>query len=116
MQYSKKMLFTHNNMTEELEDEELDALFNHLEQFEPPVSLVESIMATVAQLPPILPTIHQLFREAYSICWCITHTRNTRRECARCIPGSHARKTQHDLTSRNSEGRRCLRPGTFYAI
>lgn len=50
--YSRNMLFSHGNAAEDLADDELDELFSHLEQFEPPASLVASIMTTVSQLPP----------------------------------------------------------------
>jgi hypothetical protein len=33
-------------------DDEIDELFSKLEQIEPPLSLIEDILATVAQLPP----------------------------------------------------------------
>ncbi|HEY4387649.1 MAG TPA: hypothetical protein VGN34_24610 [Ktedonobacteraceae bacterium] len=50
--YSRNMLFSYGNAVEDLANDELDELFNHLEQFEPPASLVASIMTTVSQLPP----------------------------------------------------------------
>ncbi|HTK08141.1 MAG TPA: hypothetical protein VL485_13300 [Ktedonobacteraceae bacterium] len=50
--YSRNMLFSYGNAAEDLADDEIDELFNHLEQFEPPASLVASIMTTVSQLPP----------------------------------------------------------------
>jgi hypothetical protein len=50
--YSRNMLFSHGHTAEDLANDELDELFSHLEQFEPPASLVASIMTTVSQLPP----------------------------------------------------------------
>ena len=51
MQYINQTLFT----DELSNDDEIDILFGQLQQVEPPTSLVDSILASVASLPPLQP-------------------------------------------------------------
>lgn len=48
MQYSRPTLFFDDASSED----EIDSLFNQLEVIEPPTSLVQQIISSVAQLPP----------------------------------------------------------------
>jgi hypothetical protein len=44
--------FVHFDDDDQSSFDDLDALFNHLERFEPPADMVERIMDAVAKLPP----------------------------------------------------------------
>jgi hypothetical protein len=51
MWYASRISFEGDNAL----DDEIDQLFSHLEQFEPPADFVDRVMAEVSRLPP-----HQL--------------------------------------------------------
>jgi hypothetical protein len=54
MWYASRISFEEDNAS----DDEIDQLFSHLEQFEPPADFVDRVMAEVSRLPPrrFMPT------------------------------------------------------------
>ena len=54
MWYASRISLEGNNTL----DDEIDQLFSHLEQFEPPADFVDRVMAEVSRLPPrqLIPT------------------------------------------------------------
>ena len=54
MWYASRISFEENNTL----NDEIDQLFSHLEQFEPPANFVDRVMTEVSRLPPhqFMPT------------------------------------------------------------
>jgi len=55
MEYLHRFLFSHDTLPED----ELDELFNQLEQLEPPPALIAQILSTISQLPQALSGAQQ---------------------------------------------------------
>ena len=55
MEYLHRFLFSQNTLPED----ELDELFNQLEQLEPPPALIAQLLSTISQLPQPLWSIQQ---------------------------------------------------------